>query len=171
MRRALNSKDMIVFEDNLYRLNPSLSIWYDVADFESALQRAASQDLSINERVELWRRAINLYRGDYLEDIFMDWANLRRTELQNAYVQALANLAEWEMDTQRFAEAIRWLEKITAVDPYQDHYHLMIMKCLVASGSPSAAKAHYQDYRKLLKKELDIEPTDELRSLYQQITK
>ncbi|MBN1451305.1 MAG: tetratricopeptide repeat protein [Anaerolineales bacterium] len=170
VRRALDSKDMIVFEDNLYNLNPSLSIWYDVADFESALQRANSEDLSINERAELWRRAINLYRTDYLEDIFMDWANLRRTELQNAYLQALASLAEWEIDTQHFTEAIRWLEKITAVDPYQDHFHLMIMECLVQSGSPSAAKAHYQDYSKLLKKELDIEPTDELREYYEQIT-
>jgi len=70
-RNALGDKDIIVNQDDQYTLGPHVHDWYDIAEFRSYLTRAADVNISPFERSDLWRQAIEMYQGDYLEDIFM----------------------------------------------------------------------------------------------------
>lgn len=170
VRKALGGAEAIVFQNGRYSLNPAFTAWYDVAEFETYLQGANAQGVAAQQRAEAWRQAIDLYRQDYLEDVFMEWVDRRRGELRDAYLQALTGLAGWEMERSRFQQAKELYEKALAVDPYQDQLHLALMKCLVRAGSPTAAKAHYQAHKEFIKRELQADPSPELRAYYDQLT-
>ena len=169
VRQALGFREAIVFEDDQYSLHPSIQIWYDVGEFESFLKRAGDPSISKRERSELIKQALDLYRQPYLQDIYMEWADLRREELRNLYLDALLELANMESNAKRYRAAKQLYEKVLAIDPYRDEVHLALMKCLALSGAPSAAIVHFKDYRALLRKELNAEPLPELEAYYNQL--
>ncbi|KAA3648835.1 MAG: tetratricopeptide repeat protein [Chloroflexi bacterium] len=169
VRRALGHKDVILYQDGLYKLNPEITVWYDVEEFENRVEQARDTSLQMSERVSLWRSAIDLVADDFLNDIFMDWSDERRSQLQEHYTLVVRELAQWNFAQRRFDDARNLYEKILSLDPYQDQIHLDLMKCLVAEGSASAAKAHFKSYEELLIDELQAEPQDELRKYYEKI--
>jgi LuxR family transcriptional regulator, maltose regulon positive regulatory protein len=169
VRQALGFRDAIIFEDDTYKFHPSISIWYDVAEFQNYIQQVKSEKLSKAARSELLRQAINLYQGPYLPDVYMDWADQFRDELRNTYLEALASLAALELNNKRYSESRRLYEKIVSVDPYRDEIHLELMKCLNLLGSPSAALAHFKRYKAMLRKDLNAEPLAELQEYYEQL--
>lgn len=170
VRQALGFKDAITFEEDQYFLHPSIGVWYDVAEFESYIFQAKKPGLTQRERVELLKQAVSLYSQPFLQDIYMEWADKRRDELKNLHLETLIDLAELEAKTGKYREAKRLYEKVIDVDPYRDEVHLSLMKTLVESGAPSAAIAHFKDYRSLLRKELNAEPLEELQEYYEQLT-
>jgi DNA-binding SARP family transcriptional activator len=170
VRQALGGKDVIRFEDEVYSLHPSVTYWYDVAEFENYLTQAKQRKLTDTERVELLKQAIALYRGDYLADVYLEWADQRRDELQNAFLQALVSMAELEQKNSRFVEARALYERVLSIDPYRDKIHMALMDCLVQSGATSAAKAHFQDYVALLHRELNAQPLPELKAFYDRLS-
>ncbi|MBX3002528.1 MAG: hypothetical protein KIT29_03870 [Anaerolineales bacterium] len=169
VRQALGFKEAIVFEDESYSLHPSLHVWYDVAEFQNYLAMAEASGLADAERAELLRQAIRLYRGPFMEDLYMEWVDQRREVLRGRYLDALISLGEIEMRGKRFREARETYERIVASDPYRDEAHLALMKSMVASGATSTALAHYKDYKALLRHELNAEPIEALQEYYQQL--
>ncbi|MDA1330002.1 MAG: BTAD domain-containing putative transcriptional regulator [Chloroflexi bacterium] len=167
VRQALGHKDIVIFdEDEGYRLHPAVSQWYDAVEFENYLEQAKAPGLSEAGKTEAIRQALALYKGDYLSDVFMEWADTRRDELQNLYLQALISLAHLEQKNDRFSEARKLFEMVLAIDPYRDKVHMALMSCLVQSGAPSAAKVHFQAYKEMLRKELNAEPLAELQDYF-----
>jgi DNA-binding SARP family transcriptional activator len=169
VRQALGFRDAIVFENDHYSLHPSIQIWYDVREFESNLAKAAVERTPPREHSELIRQAVDLYSDSYLQDIYMEWTDRRREQLRSLYVDALISLAVAENNNKRYREARAFYEKILAVEPYRDEIHLALMKCIALSGAPSVAIAHFNEYRALLRRELNAEPLQELRDYYDQL--
>ena len=171
VRQALGEREIISFHDKQYFLNPSVTIWYDVAEFLMHVKHAEADELSPTKRTEHLRQAIALYQGDYLEDIYMDWSTRQSGELKEMYIQALTKLAGWEADRHHYVEAIAYYEKALEADPYRDDIHLDLLKSFANSGAPTRAKAHFQTYRDLLRKELKTEPSAELQDFYDHLSK
>lgn len=169
VRQAIGMKEAIVFEGNQYSLHPGIRVWYDVAEFKNYLQQAANPRISSADRGELLKQAIRLYVGHYLPDLFMEWADRRREELRTQYLEALTSLAGLEAKARRYREARELYEKVVGIDPYRDEAHLAYMKCLVDSGSSSAAVAHFKQYKSILHKDLNAEPLPELQKYYDQL--
>jgi ATP/maltotriose-dependent transcriptional regulator MalT/DNA-binding SARP family transcriptional activator len=166
VRKALGGSEVIAYDDDFYYFRPEVSVWYDVAEFERLVGKAKSTDISIQERVNLWRETVELYHGEFLDDLFMDWIDFRRLSLREAYLTTILNLAISEFNLARYVEAKDLCNRAIRIDPYRDDIHLLMMKCFVESGSPSAAKAHYQSYRSHLHDELNIEPAQDLQDYY-----
>jgi ATP/maltotriose-dependent transcriptional regulator MalT/DNA-binding SARP family transcriptional activator len=169
VRQALGFRDSVIFEEEQYRLHPSIKVWFDVDEFQNYIRLAQNGKLTSASRAELLRQAVQLYQGPYLLDVYMDWADKFRDEMRNAYLESLASLAGLESKSKRYGESRRLYEKIVAVDPYRDEIHLELMKCLNLLGSPSAALAHFKQYKALLRRELNAEPLPELQAYYEQL--
>ena len=79
----------IVTQDQLIVLRANGGLWVDVEEFE--LRAAAA--LKSNEPAE-GETALELYGGDLLgEDLYEDWAAVRREKLRMLYEQVLQHLA------------------------------------------------------------------------------
>jgi LuxR family transcriptional regulator, maltose regulon positive regulatory protein len=163
VRNALGKKDAIIFHNNRYVLHPSIEFRYDVKQFETYIQEADHSSLPLPKKLELYRKALEVYRGDFLPDIPGEWVERRRKELQEKYLTILGMTGKIQLDLGNYLAAKEAFERILEVDPYRDDIHLEVMRCLVISGTPTAARAHFQMYRDFLWKELKAKPLPELQ--------
>lgn len=169
VRNALGSKHIIAFDGEFYSINQQVALFYDVVEYEEILAMLDDPSLSKLEIRNLSQQATEMYRGDFLIDIDMPWFDMRRNELHHKNLELIIRFAEFETVHQNFENARKLYELAISLDPFQDHLHLALMKCLVDLKSPSAAKAHYKNYLHILDKELGIEPLEELQAYYNEI--
>lgn len=159
LRRAL-SKNSILHEDGWYRLNPRLKYEYDVQAFESELDRSAEFKGEPQRAADCLRRAISLYKGDFLEEFFSDWPFLRREALRNRYVNALLTLGDLHVEEGEYLRAIELYQQALIRDPYREDALQRIKDCYTRMGSHSMARDYHQRWLKLYKAELDDSPAE-----------
>jgi DNA-binding SARP family transcriptional activator len=141
------------------------SVAVDVDEFE----RLAQRGLRTRQVEELTAAAAD-YSGELLpEDRFEEWAEERREQLGQLYVQVLTALAETlERRGASFA-AIDRAQQALAIDPTREDLHRLLMRLHAVSGQRHQALRQYRDCRQMLADELDVEPEDETEALYQDI--
>lgn len=165
--RNVIGRDVLVHENDRYKLAPHVAVWYDVAEFESLLKQAEGSEAIPDEQAEMWRQAVGLYEADYLTDILMDWTQRRRDQLQTRYLGALTGLAGWEMRRSRYRQAREWYERVVSIDPYHDQAYAGIMQSLIETGNLAEARATFIAYKRRLAADLDAAPSPLLQALYE----
>lgn len=73
------------------RRNPEAALSLDVADFETALATAEAAP-EAQGCIDSLQRAVTLYQGDLLPDLYEGWVLAQREELAQRYLQALEQL-------------------------------------------------------------------------------
>ncbi len=136
------------------RLNPDLPRWHDLEELEKALD--AGQD----------RRAVELYRGTYLEGCYMDWALAIRHRLERRLTQALLRLAQAQVKSNP-AEAVEHAERLLELDPCSQDGFLALMGALMALGKPEEAVRQFKLCAQRLREELAMEPSIALLEAHQ----
>jgi LuxR family maltose regulon positive regulatory protein len=168
LRRAL-FRECVIHEDGLYYFNRQVPYWYDVEEFERLIKKAEKLGGDSEERAECYRKAIELYRGDYLEEVYHDWCMLRREELREKYFSALTELAAFKVSQERVEEAIELYKKILARDDYREEVHREVMRCYALAGDRAMAIRYYKRLVEFLQEELDVPPMTETEEVYQAI--
>ncbi len=132
------------------------ALWCDVTVFQEALARRE------------WERALELYRGDLLQGIFIAgadeadrWLERERGALRTAAGDAAGVLARaaggWE--------AVEWSRRALALSPCEDASVQRLMQQLAGLGDRAGALRSYQEFARRLKTDLDLDPdaaTEEL---------
>ncbi len=162
VRKALGGSEVINFKDNVYCLHPDVSVWYDVSEFEQLVAQANTQNISDSERTNLWRSAIDLYQGEYLNDLFMDWIGLQHIFIQKKYLSLLMNLATREFDQRNYSEVLELCSKAIKIDPFEEKFQLLLMKSLTKTGAQTKAKLKYKIFRDQLRDEIGVKPSQEI---------
>jgi two-component SAPR family response regulator len=144
-RRAL-FPGIFSLEDGRYRINSDLRVWFDVAEFEQLITIADKypHDEKGNTALE---RAIKLYSGPFLTEFYTEWVEIRRRELEYAYLKILSLLANIYAKKGNISGAVTLLEKSIAIDPYQEDTYYQIMR-LHLEGKNKPLALHV--YRQLL---------------------
>lgn len=168
LRRALHPR-IITLEQGRYLINPNLEIWFDVLEFEKLIKASDDADLSDAELMPNLEKAILLYEGQFLAEIYSEWAAEKRQELENGYVKALMLLARLSSARGQHYRAVGLLEKLLAIDPYQDEVYCQLIEEHLAMGNDLAASGLYKRYIETVARELDLVPSARMRSLYKRI--
>ena len=150
--------------------NPDLPYRLDAADF----LRYASQPEK--HPVEQLQSALNLYRGDFLDDFslhqapeFEAWALVERERLRQIAFKGWSYLASVYRQQGAYSESIEATRQVLALEPWHEEGYQQLMGLLVQSGQRSAALAQYEVCRHVLAEELGIAPSPETVALYEQI--
>ncbi len=169
LRRAL-FRESVSFEDGLYRVNRQMDYEYDVETFDRLLDQAGqSQAVAQDKMMALLEKALELYRGDYVEGIYSDWCELERERLRARFMAAVQQLAGLYAERGKLQRAIEFYQLALAHDPYQEVAYRGLMHCYYRLGDRSAAIQQYQACAKILQAELGLRPMPETEELYQQI--
>lgn len=162
-----NSPRLILVETGEYRLDVArFSI--DVDEFDSALAKArAASDDEIT--AHFYEQAIDLYRGEYLQNLYYDWLFPERRRLTQAYLNTLRALADFHYTHNRFTRSQELIERALRVDGLQEDLHTQAMRIYAALGDRSGLVNQYQEMKRLLAKELDMEPLPETEKMYKRL--
>jgi len=152
VRKALGRADIVVVDDDRYRINPALEVWFDVAVFEREM-RAARRDPG---RLE---HALSLYRGDFAAgEAVGDWHLEIHDHLRRLHLDGLSLLADLRIEQGEPAAAIAVLERLLRADDLHEAAHRRLMLCHARTGQRERALAQYDRLVAVLDDELDAEP-------------
>jgi DNA-binding SARP family transcriptional activator len=174
LRKALGQPDWIVFAGDAYSFNRTLSYWCDLHEFEALLGSIGSiAGLKPTDRASVIQRldaAVQLWRGDFVEDLDAgEWAIFKREELRRRYVQALIDLGALYFVEAQYDRAIAVYRRLLALDNYLELAHRELMRCFARQGETGHAIQHFQQFRALLRTELQTEPSPETVMLYERL--
>jgi DNA-binding SARP family transcriptional activator/tetratricopeptide (TPR) repeat protein len=150
-------RDLIAGTNQL-RLDPSLTS--DVGELRTAL---GAGDLETGAR---------LYSGRFLEGFYLSgapeferWVDEERRDLEGEVVRALERLARQADEEGARPDAVRWWQRLTALDPLSARYAAGLMRALAATGDRSGALGRAKLYRETVRRELDAEPDPAIEKL------
>jgi DNA-binding SARP family transcriptional activator len=159
--------DVLVHEGGYYRVNPNVSIHYDIMDFVGALVKGRSTESE--EAVAAWQRAIDIYRGPFLQGHSDLWIMERRQDFRSGYLEALTEMARARKSEGRAEHALGLFLRAITEDPRREDLHREVMKLYAELGRRSEAAAHFQHLEGDLKTNYDAEPEPATRDLYNEI--
>lgn len=159
---------IVVRASKCLSLHKSLPFWHDVDEFNRLCAEAASEESSNpTAAMALWRRAVQLYRGPYLEDCYSDWALLVRETVERQQFEALRKLCHHCLSQNQTAEVLDYGRRLLEVDPCCQEAYLLLMRANLALGRAEAAVRLYERCARALRQELAMEPSIELVETYQ----
>lgn len=160
----------VLTTDAGYAWNTTQDVWLDADEFEKLCARFDLDAGLEDHQLEYAKRAKALYRGPYLEeDRYEDWATARREQLQLAYFDLLAKLAEAHARLGRYQQALAHCREILRADPCCESVWAQLMLYLHCSGNQAEALRAYGQCARILSRELDVEPNLQLQQLHDHI--
>jgi DNA-binding SARP family transcriptional activator/pimeloyl-ACP methyl ester carboxylesterase len=118
------------------------------------------------ESVDKMTEALDLYRGELLpDDLYAPWAEQPRDSVRSLFIASSMLLAKW---LDRAGAPIAAMERATAAvnaDPTIAEAQRMLMRMYARSDNPTLALRQYEQYRAVLRRELDVEPDEKTRRL------
>lgn len=151
-----------------YRLNAE-SLTTDVDLFEGQIADIESVDLWEDHH---WRQAdtaLKLYTGHYLDEQDYNWAQSRKNQLLQHYLNLTLRTAKYELASGRERQAIGRLEQARELEPYSEELVELLMIGLAKLNHYSALQSFYESFVLLLRSELDIEPQLQLKGRYERL--
>jgi DNA-binding SARP family transcriptional activator len=165
LHKALDM-DVLVHDGGYYRVNPDLAIHYDVMDFVQALMDGRNPENT--NRVAAWQKAIELYRGPFLQGHNDSWILNRRKDFQAGYLEALTEMAHVRLAEDRPEHALGLFQRALAENSSRESIHREVMQLYTHLGRRSEAAAHYQRLADDLAKS-GHQPSPETQALYDEI--
>jgi DNA-binding SARP family transcriptional activator len=156
---------LIQADNQTLQWNNSIPLSLDTAEFKNLLSGSNLEGLPL-QKLE---KAANLYQGDLLPECYEDWVIPEREHLSQVFLKLLNHLVERYEDLRRYPEAITCCRRMINSEPFHKDGYPRLMRLYAINGELPSAFKTYQDYDRLLKRELGVEPDEETRAFYQQI--
>ncbi|HEX6048209.1 MAG TPA: BTAD domain-containing putative transcriptional regulator [Gemmatimonadaceae bacterium] len=173
LRRALGRADLVVFENDRYRVNWALGVELDVPRFErdvTAARRALRANPASAEAAERLQSALALYRGDFLGgENAGDWHLEIRDHLRRVWVDGLLALGSYYVAAGAFGDAVDAYRTVVRADELNEEAHRQLMAALARAGHRGEALRHYDRFVEQLENELGARPERKTLSLYEQL--
>jgi DNA-binding SARP family transcriptional activator len=148
-RRALGHHELIEVANDVVLLAPHAELEIDAERFEAAAAEAfRSRDRGAYER------AADLYGGQLLpDDIYVDWLDNPRRQLQQRYADVLRAGELWQ--------------RLIALDPADEHAQCALMQAALDAGNRGEAIRLFNQLRESLHAELGVGPSAATIALYE----
>lgn len=153
-----------------WQMMPGMTV--DVYEIESIFEALSSSKADKARRGELYRRLMELYSGDLLQNAEQsEWALARATALHNQYMSSVYSYIEMlkgEEDWDQVACASR---RALDVDNFDDRLHMELMSALINTNRTSEALVQYKHVMHLNYRYLGVRPSDDMQEFYKQIVR
>jgi DNA-binding SARP family transcriptional activator len=105
------------------------------------------------------------FSADLLPDWYEDWVLLERERFRQLRLRALEALCERQLRAGRIGDALDAGLLSLAGEPLRESAHRVLVRVHLADGNAVEAVRQYRLCRRLLREQLGVEPTQQLREL------
>lgn len=162
--------EYIRFVRNTYGWNNDFPCEVDAERFEQLYRAAADADDDA-QKTENYRRAIALYKGEFLpKSSFVGWVIPKSAYYMSLYHDCVHKIAALLRPLGRHDEIIQICEKAVALYPFEESIHKLLLRAYLDAEQKSKALSHYEYVSDLFYRELNVSISDSFRGLYREIT-
>src|SRR4029079_1304518 len=171
LRKTLAGADWVGLSGERYRVDPDLSLEFDVTAFDRGITDAVrTAKRKEPEAIAKLEQALSLFRGDFLDgEPVGDWHLEHRDRLQRLYVDSLMELGARLSKEDRHAKAAEAYRRVLARDELHEEALLALMQCHAAVGERSQALRVCRRFADRMREELEAEPDDETTSYFEKL--
>ena len=156
------ARELIIAKNGGYRWNPQRPTWVDAEEFESLVlqaRRAPEEETAL----ELSRKALELYRGDFLPGMGMEaWVTPLNAYYRSLYISQCLFAVRVLGEREQWAEVAALCEPAESCAEDAEELAVWFVRALTAMDQPGRALAVYEQTKKRLQETLDIVPSEEL---------
>ena len=131
-------EDAILINRQTVRLNPAYEVWLDTAVFQQTIPQQPE-------------RALQLYRGDFLETIqvqeakgFVEWALLEREQHRLMALETLLQLINKYEAGGQIEMAISFAQQLVTIEPHHEGWHRRLIKLHLRAGQQHQAETQFK---------------------------
>lgn len=155
--------DLIQYATSAYAWNDAVPIEIDAEQFEE-FGRIASETDDEGEKVDAYRRAIDLYHGSFLpKSAYAEWVMFKGTHYATLYNDYVLRTAELLHQQCRYEEIVSLCEQAVEYDPYDERIHRYLMEGYAGTGQNNRALVHYNHISNLFYKEFGVGLSEETK--------
>jgi len=160
----------LVSSQGCYYLQVNRGCWLDVDEFED-LFRSASVIKKQNpvEAINMFYRAIHMYKGDYLPEVTGSWVFPVRNHYRYLYLQCVSENIELLKQEGRHREIIELCRSAFLIESFEEELHLSYMEALLEEGKAMQARNHYEYITALMYQEIGVKPSRAMQKIYRSI--
>ncbi len=168
---AAVGRELITSKGGGYGWNPEVAIELDAETFER-LCRDGNEEKDQEGKLEHFRKALALYRGDFLNNLSAEaWLESLVAYYHNLYINTVLETVPL-METMSYArEAERVCRNAIKLAPYQERLYQYLMSSLLELGDYKQASAVYEEMQNIWSVELGIMPDHESQAIYHEIVR
>ncbi len=151
-----------------YYFNPEAPYRLDIREFREYISLGERQERQgdPSAAIDAYESAVDLYRGDLLEDeSYAEWCCEEREVLKEMFLATLRRLAGLHMEESAPEKSVQAYRRALNIDPLREENHQGLMRALWATGRRDEALRQYQICREVLFRELDVGPLPETEEL------
>ena len=177
LRQMLDAGDdpetaYIILSRGFYRFNTSSQYWLDIEEFEQLSNQA--KELSSTERLEsiqLYRKCLSLYRGEYLPgQAYADWVLPVRNYYRRLFTETFLSYVSLLKVVEDLPAIGVACEQALQVEPLEEAVHLQFIDFLLRTGKVKAAQGQYNYASSLFYREMGVKPSRDMLEAYRRIT-
>jgi len=162
--------ELLVDNEWIQIILPS-NVWLDVEELEKtfrAINGKSIEELTTSE-LEKMQYAVNLYEGDLLEGWYADWCIFERERFQVMHLMVLDKLIQSCLFHHYYELGVPYALEVLRQDRAYERAHYQLMLLYFLSGNRTQALHQYARCVVALHEELDVEPSERTKQLYEQI--
>jgi DNA-binding SARP family transcriptional activator len=176
IRKALNSnqpvkQNFLLYRDSDYLLSQEFSYRIDTEEFDRLVAEAEAARRTGDQASYLscYEDALRLYRGDFMQGSYDEWVDEQRSYYREQHLRMLEVLALAAQKAEEWSRSLQLAQQILGDDQFREDVHCMIMRAHAALGNRAAVKEQYEHLRRVLRKELGVEPAAETQKIFKSL--
>ena len=161
----------LVVDSDCVQINLPSYFWLDIHEFEETFKWASRKrvrELTADDFRGI-QAVVDLYKGDLLEGWYQDWCIFERERFQAMYLMLLDKLVQYCEVQANYDAGLIYGAEILRHDRAYERTHRQMMRLYYRAGDRTQALRQYQRCVEALRSELDIEPSQRTKQLYEQI--
>ncbi len=145
----------IIYEDKILRLNPDFVYKVDANEFDELYHKIKSIEIEDEERIEIGKRAIEIYKGELLTGFYDDWCEDLRSEFENKFTELSEELIKLLWRTKKYEDLISACENLLRTDKLHEEANIKLIGAYSQLENQSMAKEKLEKFEKNYKTEYD----------------
>ncbi|MCF4123373.1 winged helix-turn-helix domain-containing protein [Antribacter sp. KLBMP9083] len=144
----------------------------DLWEFKDAVQRGRAEVRGGDpvRALELWREALDLWRGPMLTDVHLgSLLEPHVAQIESDRIRLQEQLIDVALDLGEYRELLPELEKLAAANPLHEGFHAQLMTALSATGDRNGALTVFTGLRDRMVETLGLDPSARLTALQKAI--
>ncbi len=158
--------ELIVRKNGTYVWNTNFELELDVEEFDRLCKEAAAAEASA-QKLELYHRALTLYRGDFLPKLSSEpWVMPINAYYHQQYLHIADEALELLTAAESWQQAAELCRSVLKIEPYSEPVYQQLMRCLIQLDDRAGALRIYEEMSELLFSTFGVMPSEESRQLY-----
>ncbi|MBQ8932297.1 MAG: winged helix-turn-helix domain-containing protein [Ruminiclostridium sp.] len=164
--------EFILSERGTYSFNTALDYHIDSGEFEKLCKDAGNELLSRTRRVNMYKKALSLYKGSYLSAHAGEtWVMPIDVYFHTLYTSAVEKCVKLLYPMGKFADIVMICEKAMVIYPYDESTHEHLIKAMISLNEYSLAANQYNYLKKLLYEQYGTAPSPRLTEMFELVVK